>query len=68
MLFAGVRGYLDKLDTKKIADFEAKWIAFVTSTKADILATIKADGQVSKETEAKLVAAMDEFLGMNDFS
>merc|ERR1712096_505931 len=32
VLFAGVRGYLDKLDTKKIAEFEAKWREFVTSS------------------------------------
>merc|ERR1711988_769496 len=68
VLFAGVRGYLDKLDTKKIADFEAKWIDFITSSKADILTTIKAEGQVTKDTEAALTAAMDEFVGMNDFS
>merc|ERR1711988_241070 len=68
VLFAGVRGYLDKLDTKKIAEFEEKWIDFVTSSKADILATIKKEGQVTKETEAALTAAMEEFLGLNDFS
>lgn len=34
VLFAGVRGYLDKLDTKKIAEFEAKWRDFVIANKA----------------------------------
>jgi len=68
VLFAGVRGYLDKLDTKKIAEFEAKWREFVTANKGDILATIKKEGQVSKDTEAALASAMDEFLAMNDFS
>merc|ERR1719453_1690858 len=68
VLFAGVRGYLDKLDTKKIAEFEAKWRDFVIAGHQDILTTIKKEGQVTKETEAALATAMDEFLAMNDFS
>merc|ERR1712078_106592 len=68
VLFAGVRGCLDKLDTKKIAEFEAKWRDFVTSNKADILATIKKEGQVTPETDAMMKAAMEEFTSMNEFA
>jgi len=68
VLFAGVRGYLDKLDTKKIAEFEMKWRDFVITSKSSVLTTIKTEGQVSKDTEAALATAMDEFLAANDFS
>merc|ERR1712063_212625 len=39
-LWAGTRGYLDKVATKEILRFEALWLDYVKSTKSDILNTI----------------------------
>merc|ERR1712124_50471 len=66
-IYAGVRGYLDKIATKEIPVFEAKWLDFVKANKADILASIKAEGKLSDETDAKMKAAMEEFMAANEF-
>jgi len=66
-IYAGVRGYLDKIATKEIPVFEAKWLEFVKANKADILASIKAEGKLSDETDAKMKAAMEEFMAANEF-
>merc|ERR1712232_1119663 len=66
-LWAGTRGYLDKVATKEILRFEALWLEHVKSTKADILNDIMTKKQLSQEIEDGIKGAMDEFLGMNEF-
>merc|ERR1711935_1050819 len=68
VLFAGVRGYLDKIDTKEIPRFEQLWLDFVVNNKSDILAAIKKEAKITDDTDAKMKAAMDEFLSMNEFA
>jgi proton translocating ATP synthase F1 alpha subunit len=67
-LFAGVRGYLDKIATKEIPRFEALWLEFVKGSKPQILETIKKDAQITPETDAMMKAAMEEFTSMNEFA
>merc|ERR1712232_527675 len=66
-LWAGVRGYLDKVATKEILRFEALWLEHVKSTKADVLDEIITKKQFTPEIEAGLKVAMDEFVGMHEF-
>jgi F-type H+-transporting ATPase subunit alpha len=68
VLFAGVRGYLDKIDTKEIPRFEQLWLDFVVNNKSDILTAIKKESKITDDTDAKMKAAMDEFLSMNEFA
>jgi proton translocating ATP synthase F1 alpha subunit len=67
-LFAGVRGYLDKIATKEIPRFEALWLEFVKGSKPQILEAIKKDAQITPETDAMMKAAMEEFTSMNEFA
>jgi len=67
-LFAGVRGYLDKIATKEIPRFEGLWLEYVKGSKPEILAKIKAEAQITPETDAMMKAAMDEFTSMNEFA
>jgi proton translocating ATP synthase F1 alpha subunit len=67
-LFAGVRGYLDKIATKEIPRFEQLWLEYVRGSKPEILATIKKDAQITPETDTMMKAAMDEFTSMNEFA
>jgi len=67
-LFAGVRGYLDKIATKEIPRFEQLWLEYVRGSKPEILAKIKADAQITPETDAMMKAAMEEFTSMNEFA
>merc|ERR1711971_990066 len=66
-LWAGTRGYLDKVATKEILRFEALWLDHMRSTKADILDKIMVEKAISAEIEAGIKAGMDEFLSLNEF-
>jgi proton translocating ATP synthase F1 alpha subunit len=67
-LFAGVRGYLDKIATKEIPRFEQLWLEYVKGSKPEILSKIKTDAQITPETDAMMKAAMEEFTSMNEFA
>merc|ERR1712091_304359 len=54
VIFAGVRGYLDKVSEKDVSDAEAKFLDHVRSQHAAVLDTIRAEGQLSDATEAKM--------------
>merc|ERR1712017_8252 len=46
-IFAGVRGFLDKIDDKDINEFELAFNDHVASVHADLLATISKEGELS---------------------
>jgi F-type H+-transporting ATPase subunit alpha len=60
-IFAGVRGYLDKIEVEQIGRFETELLSEVRGAHNDILSTIRDSGQLSDETDAKLTAVLDEF-------
>jgi F-type H+-transporting ATPase subunit alpha len=60
-IFAGVRGYLDKIEVEQIGRFETELLSEVRGAHSDILSTIRDSGQLSDETDAKLTAVLDEF-------
>merc|ERR1712056_110694 len=66
-LWAGTRGYLDKVATKEILRFEALWLDHMRSTRADILEKIMVEKAISAEIEAGIKSGMDEFLSLNEF-
>merc|ERR1711870_112674 len=66
-LWAGTRGYLDKVATKEILRFEALWLDHVRSTRGDILTDIMSKKQITAEIESGIKGAMEEFLGLNEF-
>jgi len=66
-LWAGTNGYLDKIATKEILRFEALWLEHIKSTRANLLSDIAEKKQMTDEIKKGLEAAMEEFLGMNEF-
>jgi F-type H+-transporting ATPase subunit alpha len=60
-IFAGTRGYLDRIDTAKVSEFERRLISEMKSRAPEILEAIRTDREIKKETEAKLVAFLDDF-------
>jgi F-type H+/Na+-transporting ATPase subunit alpha len=60
-IFAGVRGYLDKFDVGRIGAFEAQLLADIKAREPAILDAIRADMEIKKPTEDKLVAFLDAF-------
>ncbi|MBO6676286.1 MAG: F0F1 ATP synthase subunit alpha [Rhizobiales bacterium] len=62
VIFAGVNGYLDKIDVDQVGDFEQKFLSLVRDKHTDLLNTIRDEGKVSDEIDAKLRSILDEFL------
>ncbi len=60
-IFAGTRGYLDKIDLNKIGEFERRLLSELKSSAPAILDAIRTDREIKKETEDKLVAFLDGF-------
>jgi F-type H+-transporting ATPase subunit alpha len=60
-IYAGVRGYLDGIDPSEVTRFEERLLADVRAKHGDVLSSIRAEGAISDEVEAKLKALMDDF-------
>ncbi len=60
-IFAGTRGYLDNLPVTAVTKYEGAMLVSMRSTGSEILAAIRNDREIKKETEEKLVAFLDKF-------
>ena len=60
-IFAGTRGYLDRLPLNKVGEFESRLLGELKATAPDIVTSIRNDREIKKDTEAKLVAFLDSF-------
>jgi F-type H+/Na+-transporting ATPase subunit alpha len=60
-IFAGVRGYLDKLPVSDVGRFEASLLNEVRAKHGDILKVIATEKQITPATEEKLKAFLDAF-------
>ncbi len=59
VIFAGTRGYLDKIDLPQIGKFEAQMLGELRSGDTGILASIRNDREIKKDVEAKLGSFLD---------
>ncbi|XP_052516195.1 ATP synthase subunit alpha, mitochondrial [Budorcas taxicolor] len=62
VIYAGVRGYLDKLEPSKITKFENAFLSHVISQHQTLLGKIRTDGKISEEADAKLKEIVTNFL------
>merc|ERR1712055_1193710 len=62
VIYAGVRGMLDKMEPSKITKFEKAFLAHVLGSHQDLLAAIRADGKISDASDAKLKQIVLDFL------
>jgi len=62
VLYAGVRGYLDKIQTSDIGEFERLYLEFIKSKYPQVLDTIRDEGQISDKTNADIAGILDEFI------
>jgi F-type H+-transporting ATPase subunit alpha len=61
-LFAGTRGYLDKMPVGKVGPFERQMLSQLRATKPEILAGICDKKELTKDNEAALVSFLDSFV------
>lgn len=62
VLYAGVRGYLDKIQTSEISRFEKMYLEAIDSKAPHIPKTIRTEGFISAKTEADLKGFIEEFM------
>ena len=60
-LFAGTRGYLDKLPVSAVGEFERRMLSEMKSSAPGIVDAIRNDREIKKGTEDQLVAFLDGF-------
>jgi F-type H+-transporting ATPase subunit alpha len=60
-LFAGVRGYLDKIEVGKVGRFESQLLSDLKAREPAIIDSIRADREIKPDTEKKLIAFLDGF-------
>ncbi|WGD29225.1 F0F1 ATP synthase subunit alpha [Ancylobacter sp. WKF20] len=61
VIYAGTNGYLDNLPVAKVRAYEDGLLLLLRTKHADILETIRTSKELSKETTAKLTAALDAY-------
>ena len=59
-VFCGVKGYLDDIELKEIANFENKIIEKCKSEKAEIIESILSSGKLEEDSEQKLVEVIKQ--------
>ena len=62
VLYAGVRGFLDKVQTSEIGKFEKMFLDHIKSKYAHILDTIRKEKSLSDKTNAELRQILEEFI------
>lgn len=61
VIYAGVRGFLDKVELAQVKNFETAWIKHIKSAHPDILKELKEKSAISSELESKLNKTCSEF-------
>ncbi|EGT52842.1 hypothetical protein CAEBREN_32252 [Caenorhabditis brenneri] len=62
VIYAGVKGYLDKVDPSAITKFEKEFLAHLRSSQQALLKVIREEGQISPQTDAQLKDVVTNFL------
>ncbi|HAT35989.1 MAG TPA: F0F1 ATP synthase subunit alpha, partial [Rhodospirillaceae bacterium] len=60
-IFAGVRGFLDDISIADINGFEHSLLALVRDKHGDLLAAIRDEGEISDDSEKKLLGIIEDF-------
>lgn len=62
VIYAGVRGHLDKLDPSKITKFEQAFLQHLRGQHKDILESVRSKNEITAETDAKLKEIVQNFV------
>jgi F-type H+-transporting ATPase subunit alpha len=61
VIYAGTKGYLDKVPRKQVAAWEEQFLRFMSEQKADIRNALLKTKKLSPDLEKQLVAAIGVF-------
>lgn len=61
IIYAGVKGYLDKIPVNQVTAFEAGLVPYVTANSPAIFEAIKKDAEIKPETDVLIKACLEDF-------
>jgi F-type H+-transporting ATPase subunit alpha len=61
VIYAGVNGYLDAIETSQVGAFESGLLELVHNSHSAILDSVRAEKALSDTTEAALKKVVDEY-------
>ncbi|MBI1386048.1 MAG: F0F1 ATP synthase subunit alpha [Rhizobiales bacterium] len=61
VIFAGTRGYLDRLEVKHVGRFEGDLLRLMRDKHGDVLSTIRTKRELAADVEKRLVEILDGF-------
>jgi F-type H+/Na+-transporting ATPase subunit alpha len=61
VIFAGTRGYLDRVDVADVTRFEQQMLGELRAKRPELLEAIRTQGEITEDTEKGLAAVIDEF-------
>lgn len=64
VIYAGVNGYLDKMELSRVRAFEEGFLSYLNSENKDLLSGIAASGDLSADNEAKLKSALEQYFAL----
>lgn len=62
IIFAGINGFLDKIDVKKVTKFERMLIPFIEENHPHLLEEIRKEEKISDDLKDKIKGALGEFV------
>ena len=62
VIFAGVRGYLDKVDPSRVTAFEQDFLKHMRTSHQSLLDTIRQEGQISPASEESMKKIVVDFV------
>lgn len=65
IIFAAVRGFLDKVKAESVTAWEKAYLDYMRSAQQDILESIKSAQKIEEETEKELAKAIETFNNVN---
>src|SRR5262249_30221741 len=61
IIYAGTKGYLDKVPIKQVSAWEEQFLRFMREQRADVCNALKKERKLTPDIEKQLKAAIDAF-------
>lgn len=62
LIYAGVNGYIDKIELSRVAEFESSFLAYLKANHEEVLNSIRDKGELPKDLLEKLKSATESFV------
>jgi F0F1-type ATP synthase alpha subunit len=62
IIFAGVRGHIDKVSADRVREFEGSWLNHMKTEHSSFLDTLRVERELTKSSEAALAEICSSFV------